>query len=158
MLKIVNRLIRKYRLLNYRSKGIIIGKNTFISSNAYIDKHSGSNISIGNNCYITRNVVILNHTDTHRGGPLGIWEQFGSKRISLDVKIGNNVFIGVNSVIMPGVTIGDNSIIGALTLVNDDIPPGEVYAGIPAKRICRTSELITKSFPNFNLEGWQKLQ
>jgi acetyltransferase-like isoleucine patch superfamily enzyme len=51
------------------------------------------------------------------------------------VKIGNNVFIGVNSVVLRNVSIGDNSIIGAGSLVNIDIPEGVVAAGNPIKII-----------------------
>jgi len=68
-----------------------IGQNTFISHKAYIDSHKNSKIRIGSNCFITRNVIILNHTDTHMGGPLGLYEKYGAGRISLDVNIGNNV-------------------------------------------------------------------
>ena len=60
------------------------------------------------------------------------------------VKIGNNVFLGANSVVLPGVTIGDNVIIGAGSIVNKNIPSDCVYAGNPAKYICKTVEYINK--------------
>lgn len=141
---------KELRILYLRSKGVEIGKDTFLSPKAYIDAHKGSRVRIGQNCYITRNVVILNHTDTYRGGPKGIWIPKGGDRVLKDVIIGNNVFIGVNSVIMPGVTIGDNSIVGALSFVNKSIPPNEVWAGNPAKQITTTEVMILKEFPNFS--------
>ena len=48
-----------------------------------------------------------------------------------DVVIGNNVFIGMNSIILKGVTIGDGAIIAAGSLVNKDIPEGEIWGGNP---------------------------
>ena len=56
------------------------------------------------------------------------------------VKIGNNVQIGTNSVILPGVTIGDNVIIGALTLVNKDIPSNCKAVGSPVKILYNDSK------------------
>ncbi len=131
-------LKRKYYALN----GVSIGRNTFISPQAYIDSHKPGKIVIGNNCFITRNVIILNHTDTKRGGPMDIWKDIGGKREFGDVIIGNNVFIAVSSVIMPGVTIGDNAIVGALSLVTKDVPPGTIVAGSPAKIIGKTEEHV----------------
>lgn len=139
---LINLIFIKPRILYLKSKGIKIGHSTFISPKAYIDAHKGAKVIIGENCYITRNVIILNHTDTKRGGPLGIWESKGGKRLYGDVIIGNNVFIGVNSVVMPGVKIGDNVIVGALSLVNKDIPEGKIVTGIPAKIVGNTSEHI----------------
>lgn len=137
--------LRKYfRYKQLRLAGVEIGKDTFISPKAYIDKHPGSQIKIGENCYITRNVVILNHTDTCRGGPKGIWLDKGGCRVLKDVIIGNNVFIGVNSVVLPGVKIGNNVVIGALSLVNKDIPDNTVWAGVPAHYISSTEEMISK--------------
>lgn len=142
-------LRKRFRLFYLRSNGVKIGKNTFLSPKAYIDTHKGSSVTIGKNCYITRNVVILNHTDTYRGGPEGIWISKGCDRILKDVVIGDNVFIGVNSVVMPGVTIGNNSVVGALSLVNKSIPPNTVWAGNPARQITTISEMMLKEFPNF---------
>ena len=130
------------RIQYYRSCGVSIGQSTYVCAKAYIDTHKPGKVTIGSNCYITRNVVILNHTDTRRGGPLGIWEKDIGKREFSDVSIGDNVFIGVNSVVMPGVTIGDNVIIGALTLVDKDVPEGKVAAGIPAKIIGHTESHV----------------
>ena len=142
LFNIVRQYVR-YKVL--QSRGIRIGKKTYIAPTAYIDSHKNAKVVIGTNCYITRNVIILNHSDTICGGPLNIWREIGGKRIFGDVKIGDNVFIGVGSVIMPGVTVGDNTIIGALSLVIKDIPSNEVWAGNPAKFIENTSEHINKN-------------
>ncbi len=138
---IANLRVRLKRLY-YIIQGAEINKSTYISPQAYIDTHKPGKVIIGQNCYITRNVVILCHSDTKRGGPLGIWNENGDedKRIIGNVQIGDNVFIGVNSVIMPGVKIGDNVIIGALSLVNKDISNGKIVAGNPAKVIHSISD------------------
>jgi serine acetyltransferase len=58
------------------------------------------------------------------------------------VRIGKNCFIGAGAVILPGVTIGENSIVGANSTVNRDIPAGEVWAGVPAVRILTVSNYV----------------
>jgi maltose O-acetyltransferase len=133
-------LKRQYYIIN----GISIGRNSFIAHTVYLDTHRPGKIHIGENCYITRNVVILCHSDTKLGGPLRIWRSLGGNRTFGDVFIGDNVFIGVNSVILPGVKIGNNVIIGALSLVNTDIPEGKVAVGIPARVIGETLDHVQK--------------
>lgn len=135
-----NRL--RIRLFIYRRIWKIkIGKNTYISPKAYIDHHKSFSVEIGDNCYITRDCIILDHTQEKQGGPLKLWGEieYGN------VKIGNNVFIGVKSVIMPGVTIGDNVIIGAMSLVTKDIPSDVVAFGQPAKVIKSINEVIRQT-------------
>jgi len=156
MIKYISKFRSKFSLWTYRKRGVQIGDNVYISPKAYIDSHSGSSVIIGNNVYITRNVVILNHTDTHKGGPLNLWVKYGGERISKDVIIKDNVFIGVNSVIMPGVTIGKNAIVGALSFVNTDIPEGTVYGGMPAKKITDVATMIQNDLPEFDVELWKK--
>ena len=58
----------------------------------------------------------------------------------MPIKIGNNVWIGGNACIMPGVKIGDNSVIGAGSVVTKDIPEGVVAAGNPCKVIRKITE------------------
>lgn len=60
------------------------------------------------------------------------------------VTIGNNVFIGAESVVLPGVTIGSNVIIGANSTVTHDIPDNSVAAGSPARVICTLEEYLAK--------------
>ena len=65
------------------------------------------------------------------------------------IKVGKNCFIGCRSVILPNVTIGDNSIIGAGSIVNRDIPSNTVAAGNPCKPICSLEEYIEKHKDDF---------
>lgn len=72
------------------------------------------------------------------------------------ITIGDNCFIGANSTIMPNVNIGDNCVIGACSLVNKDIPSNEVWAGNPAKFICKVDDYAEKCLlesPEYNQEN-----
>lgn len=110
-----------------RFRGVKIGRNTMISFGAKIDTHRGK-VSIGNNCLITSGVKILSHDGASR---MIDREDYGYGEVS----IGNNVFIGVNAVILRNVTVGDNSVIAAGSIVTKNIPAQSVAAGNPAKII-----------------------
>jgi len=115
--------------------GISIGKDCMISWGAKLDI-SGGSIIIGDRCTITYGCIILSHDRS-------------KKRIDPKdkgkgtVRLGNDVFIGVNSVILRDVTIGDYSIVGAGSVVAKDVPPNVVVAGNPARIIRKLSS--TKS-------------
>ncbi|WP_272492482.1 acyltransferase [Cognataquiflexum nitidum] len=113
---------------NYlRFRGVKIGKNTMISLGAKVDTHRGK-VSIGDNCLITSGVKILSHDGASR---LINKDDFGYG----EVKIGNNVFLGVNAVVLRDVTKGNNSVVAAGAIVTKDVPPQSVVAGNPAKII-----------------------
>lgn len=125
-------IFRGLRLILLKMSGVKIGKNTMISLGAKIDTRRG-NITIGNNCLITHGCYILSHD----GAAHVLDENDNGEGF---VKIGNNVFIGVNSVIMRNVTIGDNAIVGAGSVVIKDVPEGVVVVGNPAKIIKKISK------------------
>lgn len=133
----VGDILRYLRIAYLRMTGISIGKDCMISLGAKLDVCSGS-IVIGDGCTITYGCVILSHD--HAAGILKT-----KNRGQASVRLGNNVFIGVNSVVLPNVTIGDNSIIGAGSVVTKDIPPNVVAVGNPAKVIRELSDQINKS-------------
>ena len=126
-----------------RNKGVRIGKNTIIfePKTTFIDPSRPWLIEIGENVMITRNVTILTHgydwrvLDGKYGNVLGS---------SGKVKIGNNVFIGMNSTILKGVTIGDNTIIAAGSLVNKNFVGNVVIGGVPAKVLMSLEEYYKK--------------
>ncbi len=84
-------------------------------------------IEIGNSVAISTNVIIWD-SDVHEIIP-------SDKPVTMPVHIGNNVWIGMNSTILKGVSIGDGAIIAAGSVVNKDIPSGCLAAGVPAKVI-----------------------
>ena len=87
-------------------------------------------VEIGCHCFIGPNVSIF--TACH---PLEAEERNKGTEWAEPVKIGDNVWIGGDATILPGVTIGDNAVIGAGSVVTRDVPPGCVYAGNPARLI-----------------------
>lgn len=95
-----------------RSKGMLIGKNTtiYVPTKTSIDETRPWMIEIGNNVKITEGVTILTHGYDWSVFKVKYGEVFGSAG---KVTIGNNVFIGMNTTILKGVTVGDNCIIGA---------------------------------------------
>lgn len=116
--------------------GLKIGKNCEIKGEVIIDPGHCWLIEIGNDVTIAPRCHILAHdasTKRHLG-----YTVIGR------VSIGNNVFIGANSVILPNVHIGEGSVIGAGSIVTKDVPAWSVAAGNPARVICTTDEYINK--------------
>ena len=98
---------------------------------------------------------------THDGGTWVFRQQEKYKNVVRfgKISIGNNCFIGANCTLMENVTIGDNCIIGACSLVNKSVPSHEVWAGVPAKFICKTDEYAEKCLretPDYNYENLMK--
>ncbi len=121
---------RKYLI----KKGAIIGENTRIISNISSFGSEPYLIEVGSNCLISSDVSFM----THDGGISVLYNlnYFDYKVDKLaPIKIGNNVFVGARSTIMPGVTIGDNCIIGLGSIVTKDVPSNSVVCGVPAKVI-----------------------
>ena len=126
-----------------RKKGIKIGDNVkfYDPQSCTIDATRPYILEIGNNVHITTGVTILTH-----GYDWAVMHgKYGSILGSAGrVKIGNNVFIGVYTTILKGVTIADNVIIGANSLVNKDLLVEGVYAGNPAKFIMSLDDYKAK--------------
>ena len=109
----------------YRKQGMQVGSNVVIFD-TLIDSLYPELITIGNNVTITHASIM-----THDDSPV-IWCH---RRIVAPVKIGDNVFIGLRAVILPGVTIGNNCIVGAGSVVARNVPDNSVVVGNPAKVI-----------------------
>ena len=106
--------------------GVKIGKNCRI----YV-RDFGSEpwlIKIGNNVTITSGVKIL----THDGSTWLMNDKKGRRYLFRKIEIGDNVFIGVNSILMPGVKIEKDVIIAAGSIVTKSVPKGSIVAGNPA--------------------------
>ncbi len=113
-------------------------------------------VSIGNHVLIA-GCSFITHEGGHwvlKGLEPNIGEIFGYGRIT----VGDNVYIGHNCTVLRGVTIGNNTIIGACSLVNKSCEPNSVYAGVPAKRICSIDEFKEKflaDIPEFDLNNYR---
>ena len=97
-------------------------------------------ITIGNNVHITAEVRFI----THDGSVLPFRKDYPTLEITKPIVIGNNVFIGTRAIIMPGVVIGDNSIIAAGSIVTKSFPANSLIAGVPGKVIKNTQEYLLK--------------
>lgn len=114
-------------------KTVHIGDNTYINSNlTLVDDYT---INIGSNVLIGPNVTV-----SATGHPVHYKLRPNGEMYSFPVNIGDNVWIASNVVICPGVTVGENSVIGAGSVVVKDIPPDTVAAGNP----CRVLRKITE--------------
>jgi acetyltransferase-like isoleucine patch superfamily enzyme len=104
-----------------------VGRNTWIGPNVILDG-SGGTLTIGDFCSISAGAQIYTHNTVAWSTSLG--EKPVAKAAT---RIGHGVYIGPNSIIAMGVTIGDKAVIGALSLVNGDIPAGAKAWGTPAR-------------------------
>ena len=111
----------------------IIGEKTFINHNAYL--MDGAEIKIGDNCFIGPNCGM--YTAAH---PIFFEERNKGLEKALPINIGDNVWIGGDVTILPGASIGNNSVIGAKSLVTKDIPANVVAFGNPCRVIRKISE------------------
>lgn len=117
-----------------RIMGVSVGRGTFIGAHVTIDSFWPSSIKIGKNCGITADTIILSHKkdisdySIHKGH-----SDYPFKVMGVIIK--DNVHIGTNSVILPGVEIGKGAIIGAGSVVTKDVPAHCVAVGNPARVI-----------------------
>ncbi|MBD2864676.1 acyltransferase [Paenibacillus oceani] len=106
-----------------RVLGMKVGEHTAFALMVMVDVFFPEKIEVGSNSIIGYNTTILAHEYL-----------IGEYRLG-DVKIGSNVMIGANTTILPGVTIGDNAIVGAGAVVHRDVAPGSFVAGNPLQVI-----------------------
>lgn len=118
-------------------RGLKVGKNFNRQRGCTIDPPHCWLISIGDNVALAPNVHILAHDGSTK-------HLMGYTKIG-KVNIGNNVFVGAETVILPNVNIGDNCIIGAGSVVTKDIESGYVVAGNPAKVVMTVEEYKNKN-------------
>lgn len=110
----------KYRYYNQ----IDLDRTVRVGSDVIFDRTFPKGIHVGMNTYITNNVSILSHDHAQ-----SVW--------NLHTSIGKRCFIGNHAIIMPGITIGDEVIVGAGSVVTKDVPSHCIVAGNPA-RVIRT--------------------
>ena len=148
----LRRLWRTFRLWTSRDRSEYIRKAHIFAE--FGDKSTMSSrriplypelISIGENVRLAANVRLIPHDMIHAmlnncdlGGGTIYREYMGC------IRIDDNVFVGANSIILANVHIESNVIIGAGSLVSKDLEGGYVYAGVPARQICKVDEFIEK--------------
>lgn len=137
------------KILNYRRKkymaelikrGLKLGKNTHVLDGNFLDPSHCFLISIGDNCTLAPNVRLIAH-DASMNKHLGIGK-IGR------ITIHDNCFLGDSVIVLSGVSIGPNAVIGAGSVVTRDIPPNSVAAGNPAKVITSFDKFMKKHNDN----------
>ena len=149
MVRILNKLLYPYTYssdayINYiRKRGGVVGKNCYIfePKSVSIDLFRPWLLSIGDNVVICAKTTILTHDYSHTVLCTKYGQHIGDAK---PVSIGNNVFVGIGTMIVMGTEIGNNVIIGAQSVVHGRIPDNCVVAGNPAKVICTIEEFYNK--------------
>ena len=116
-----NIVLALYRFCLVRLRGMNISPSARISLSAYLDKTYPEGIYIDDETFVAREAMILSHDF--------------SRSCHLSTKIGKRCFIGTRAIILPGITIGDEVVVGAGSLVTKDVPSHSIVAGNPAKLI-----------------------
>jgi maltose O-acetyltransferase len=107
-----------------------VGKD--VSINAFVHIWAQGGVTIGDSTLIGSHVAITSLAHAKDAS------RFADSLVSKPIVIGANVWIGTHAAVLPGVSIGDGAIIGAGAVVNRDVAPGDVVAGVPAKSIRAT--------------------
>ena len=125
------KLVRAYPLYLRRFYKMDIGEDVQISWKAHLDKSiNPKGIHIGDGTHVVNGAMILAHD--------------ACRRLKTDTVIGKNCLIGARSIILPGVTIGDSTIVAAGAVVSKDVPPNSIVAGNPA-RVVKTGVVLEKA-------------
>lgn len=115
---------------------IFIGANTYINRHTFIDAilslKIGRDCAVGPNCYLTDHDHGLNPNFTPLEQPM----------IAKPTIIGDRVWLGANVTVLKGITIGNDAVIGAGSVVTKDIPQGAIAVGVPAKVIKYKSKQV----------------
>lgn len=134
--QIYNKFFSRDPLADLIDRGLVVGKNFNMQNEVLIDRNHCWHITIGDDVTLAPRVYILAHDASTK-------RQLGYTKIG-KVRIGHRVFVGAASVILPGVTIGDDVIIGVGTVVTGDIPDGSLAVGVPAKVVGTVEQFMAK--------------
>ena len=126
--RLYNIVTKLYPWFLKRAYGMDLGEGVVISRSAKMDRAINPHgIHIGNETWILTEAMVLSH-DHCRG-------------LKIDTYIGKNCVVGVRSIIMPGVTIGDSCVVAAYSVVTKNVPSNSIVAGNPA-RIIKTGIIV----------------
>lgn len=128
---------REYYIEGLIRRGLKVGSNVRFAADVFLDPSHCSLISIGNHVTFAPNVRIIAHDASTK-------QFLGFTRIGC-VRILDDCFIGDSVIVLPGVTIGPRSIVGAGAIVTRDVPADSVAVGHPAQVICALEEYLSKN-------------
>lgn len=135
---------------NWGGKHVYMGKNVYANFNLTLV--DDANIYIGDYTMIGPNVVLAT-----AGHPINPELRQKVTQYNADVHIGKNVWLGAGVIVMPGVTIGDNSVIGAGSIVTKDIPANVVAVGNPCRVMREIGEKDKKYYFKNKEIDWENL-
>lgn len=144
-----------FEYANYLKKSDLLhsqGENCFISKSSNIPDPYLT--SIGDNVWITSGCQLLCHDASVI--MINLIRTDHLDRVA-PIIIGDNCFLGNNVIVLPGTTIGSNTIIGAGSVVTKDLPHDSVYAGTPARHICSLEDYILKMENDSKKYPWSDL-
>ena len=131
------RLNREVPTSTLIKRGLRVGKDLNRQQGCFIDPTHCFLIEIGDDVTMSIRVTLMAHDASTK-------KLLGYTRIGR-IKIGDHVFIGANATVLPGVTVGNNSVIGAGSMVTHDVPENTVVAGVPARVICSIDDFREKN-------------
>lgn len=120
----------KYDGPYFAERTILIGDNVFIGANVEFNIRKG--LTVGDDCLIASGCRFIDHDHGFNLSAELFRVQAGTEQ---EIILGSNVWLGTNVVILKGVQIGHGAIIGAGAVVTHNVPPFEIWAGVPAKKI-----------------------
>ena len=129
--KLSRRLRGAQDLEALQRRGLVLGHGVYIGERTFIDYDFPWLVAIGDDTTISLEVIVLAHDASTK-------RTTGRARVAR-VDIGSRVFVGARAIILPGVAIGDDAIVGAGSVVVRDIPAGAIAAGNPARVIAETA-------------------
>lgn len=119
---------RKIRFAGNPLGGVVVGENVTIDEGVILNVNWGARILLGDNVGLSRDAALL---------AVGHTTSKSLEAVAADIIVGDNVWISTRAIVLPGVTIGENSRVGAGAVVTKDLEPNCVFAGVPAKMIGR---------------------
>lgn len=124
----------------------ITGTPRYICPSVDFDGKGYKQTYIGDNVVISKDVLILNHDYSITCGLRSIGEEIGESEAYWlkDIRIGDNVFVGARTILLPGTTIGNNCIIGAGSVVKGSVPSNSIVVGNPSKIVAKLDEWAEK--------------
>lgn len=149
MKKIIKILLAPFKMLYAKIDSVGYAKSLGVNISGRVHIYGSSYgmfstepwlVTLGDNVHVTNGVKFI----CHDGGTLILRKYIPSLEITKPITIGNDVYIGTQTIILPGVSVGNNCIIGAGSLVTKDIPEGSVAAGVPARVIKTVEEYLEK--------------
>ena len=143
-------IVQGMRMRLWRVKGYDIDPTTTLERNLNLDRLYPQGVHIGKSCMIASGTTILSHDHCKRTG------SNIEDCLLMDTYIGDRCFLAVNCMIMPGVHVGNECVVGAGAVVTKDVPANSVVAGNPAKVIRQNIRMGDRGvLLNWNLqEGW----